>query len=70
MDGTVRQYFSDAQLADLAERRERLAEKAIAEVQARWPDLMARVQEAIDAGTDPAAPEGQQLAREWMELLE
>lgn len=70
VDDTVKQYFSDAQLADLAERRERLGEQAIADVQARWPQLIAAVQEAVDAGTDPASPQAQDLAGEWMELLQ
>ena len=69
VDDTVKQYFSDTQLADLAERREQLGEKTIADAQARWPDLITRVQAAIDAQTDPATPEAQQLAREWMDLL-
>lgn len=70
VDETVRQYFSDTQLAELAERREQVGEQAIADVQERWQALIPRVQEAIEAGTDPAAPEAQEMAREWMQLLE
>ncbi len=57
-------------MAELAERRERLGEQALTDVQAAWPDLMARVQTAVNTGLNPAAPEAQQLAAEWMGLLE
>lgn len=69
MDDTVRQYFTDAQLAALAERREQLGEQAMFDAQVQWPELMARVQVAMDAGTDPASPEAQDLAKQWMQLL-
>ena len=44
---TGKQYFSDTQLADLAERREQLGEKTMADAQERWTDLITRVQAAI-----------------------
>lgn len=69
MDETVKKYFSDAQLAELAERREQVGEQAIADVQERWQTLIPHVQQAVEAGTDPASPEAQEMAREWMELL-
>ena len=43
MDDTVTKYFTDDQLADLAERREHLGEDSIAETQAmaaRWMELL------------------------------
>ncbi len=70
VNDTVKKYFSDEQLADLAERREQQGEQAVENVQAAWPDLITRVQRAVDAGTDPASSEAQQLAGEWMGLLE
>lgn len=70
VDETVKKYFSEGQLAQLAERREQVGEQAIADVQQRWASLLPRVGQAIEAGTDPASPEAQELAREWMELLE
>jgi len=69
VDDTIKQYFSAEQLAQLAERRATLGEPAIAEVQAAWPGLIARVQAAVDAGVDPSSTEAQQLAAEWMGLL-
>jgi DNA-binding transcriptional MerR regulator len=70
VDETVKKYFSDTQLAELAERREQVGEQAIADVQQSWQTLIPRVQQAVEAGTDPVSPEGQELAREWMELIE
>ncbi len=70
VDDTIKQYFTDEQLAQLAERRAALGEPAIAEVEAAWPKLIARVQGAVDAGVDPSSPDAQALAAEWMGLLE
>lgn len=70
VDETVHKYFSQEQLAELAERRERIGADAIAGVEASWQELIPRVQQALDAGTDPASAEAQEMAREWMELLE
>jgi hypothetical protein len=69
VDDTVKQYFSDEQLADLAEWRAQLGEQAITEAQEAWPKLIAQVQAAVDTGLDPAAPQAQKLAAEWTELL-
>ncbi len=70
VDETVKQYFSETQLADLAERRERLGEEVIAGVEAGWRDLLPRVSAAAESGMDPAAPQAQAMADEWMALLE
>jgi len=70
VDETVKRYFSDEQLAVLAERRAQLGDQAITQVETAWPDLIARVQSAVEAGVDPASPEAQGLATEWMGLLQ
>lgn len=70
VDDTVKKYFSEEQLADLAERREQVGEQAITDVQAAWPKLIEQVQTAVDTGLDPATPQAQKLANEWMGLLE
>lgn len=70
VDDTVKKYFSEEQLADLAERREQVGEQAITDVQAAWPKLIERVRAAVDTGLDPATPQAQKLAAEWMGLLE
>ena len=70
MDETISQYFTQDQLSALARRREDLGDDTVAEVQAEWPRLIAQVQAELDAGTDPADPRVQALARRWSELLE
>ncbi|UFU03526.1 MerR family transcriptional regulator [Ruania suaedae] len=68
VDETVQKYFSPEQLSALAERKDTDAER-IAGVEAAWPDLISRVQRAIDAGVDPASEDGRALGREWQALL-
>lgn len=70
VNDTVRNYFSEEQLAHLATRREERGAESVAAVEAEWPELIARVQAELDAGTDPAEPRVQALAARWMELLE
>lgn len=70
VDDTIRNYFTEEQLAALAQRRERLGEDAIRGVQEEWPRLIAQVRAELDAGTDPAEPRVRALAKRWMELLE
>jgi len=47
-----------------------LGDEAVEAAQREWPELIARVQAELDAGTDPAEPRVRALARRWMELLE
>jgi DNA-binding transcriptional MerR regulator len=70
VDDVIKRYFSDEQLAQLAERRAALGEEAIAEVEAAWPTLIARVEAAVEAGVDPSSTQAQELASEWTGLLE
>ena len=34
-----------------------------------WPQLMADVRDAMDAGATPESPQARELARRWMELF-
>ncbi len=70
MDEIMKRYFTDEQLATLTQRHEQVGEQATTGAMAEWPQLIGRVQAELDAGTDPAAPKVQALARRWMELLE
>lgn len=70
MDETMKRYFTEEQLATLTQRHEQAGEDATASVLAEWPQLIAQVQTELDAGTAPASPKVQALARRWMELLE
>jgi len=70
VEDTVRNYFTEEQLAVLAQRREQLGEAAIRDVQQEWPRLIAQVRAEMEAGTDPADPRVRELAGRWMQLLE
>ena len=70
MDETMAKYFDAEQLAELARRRETVGDERIAQVENRWPGLMAEVDAAIAEGVDPSSPRAVALAVEWMGLLE
>ncbi|MFB8277895.1 MerR family transcriptional regulator [Nocardia colli] len=70
VDDTFKQYFTEGQLAQLAQRREELGEQQIHQAESAWGELIPKVDAAIAAGMDPTTPEAQQLAAQWMELLE
>lgn len=65
----MEKYYTPEQLAALKARAEELGDEHIRDVEAEWPQLIARVQVEYDAGTDPADPKVQALARRWMELV-
>lgn len=69
VDETVKQYFSEAQLTELAERQARVGEQAVADVEAGWRELLPRVAAAVEDGMDPAAPPARAMAQQWMALL-
>lgn len=62
-------YYTPEQREYLKKRAETLGEERIRAVEAEWPQLIANVSDAIDAGTDPADPQVQAYARRWMELV-
>ncbi|MFI6172579.1 MerR family transcriptional regulator [Nocardia sp. NPDC051052] len=70
VDDTIKEYFTEEQLTQLAQRREALGEQRIQQAEAQWGELVPKVDAAIAAGMDPSAPEAQTLAAQWMELLE
>lgn len=70
VDETVKQYFSEEQLTELAERREQAGEQAISDVESGWHDLLPRVTAAVESGMDPASPAAQAMAQQWMDLLQ
>ena len=63
------QYFTPEQLDVLRDRRERVGEQRIREVQAEWAELIPVVQAAMDRGEDPASPSVLALARRWKALV-
>lgn len=62
-------HYTPDQLGQLQARAEQVGEERIRQVQAEWPELMAEVRAAMDAGTDPADPAVQNLARRWFGLV-
>lgn len=70
VDDTFKEYFTEEQLTQLAQRREELGEQQIRHAEAQWGELIPKVDAAIAAGMDPASPEAQHMAAQWMELLE
>ncbi|MET0397837.1 MAG: MerR family transcriptional regulator [Longimicrobiaceae bacterium] len=62
-------YYTPEQLEELKRRRETVGEARIREVEAEWPRLIAEVRAEMQAGTDPADPRVQELARRWMGLV-
>lgn len=65
VDDTVKQYFSEAQLADLAERRERLGDQAISDVEVGWRSLLPRVAAAVESGLDLDWTRPRRRRRPW-----
>jgi DNA-binding transcriptional MerR regulator len=66
----IEHVYTPEQLEWLAERREALGDDAIAAVEAEWPQLYARAQAELDAGTDPADPRLDAILGRMDELLE
>jgi DNA-binding transcriptional MerR regulator len=66
----IGKYYTPEQMEQMKQRREMLGEDHIHQVEAEWPELMAKVQAEMDKGTDPADERVQALARRWKELVE
>ncbi|AKQ63197.1 Transcriptional activator tipA [Myxococcus hansupus] len=62
-------HCTPEQLQQLQARREALGEDAIRQVEAEWPQLIARVRAEMDQGTDPTSEPVRALAARWRELL-
>jgi DNA-binding transcriptional MerR regulator len=62
-------YYTPEQLKQLEERRAKVGEDRIREVEAEWPALMEEVKAEMEKGTDPADPRVQALAQRWMGLV-
>ncbi len=65
----IEKYYTPEQLERLKQRKEQVGEVRAKEVEAEWPRLMAEVQAAMDAGTDPTDPKVQDMARRWVGLV-
>src|SRR5215471_17062339 len=66
----IEKYYTPEQLAQIEARKAALGEERIKEANAEWPPLFAEVRAEMEAGTDPADPKVQALARKWYGLLD
>ncbi|HEX3722164.1 MAG TPA: MerR family transcriptional regulator [Nitrolancea sp.] len=65
----MEKYYTPEQLETLKRRHAELGDEHIKEVEAEWPELIARVRAEYERGTDPADAKVQALADRWMELI-
>ncbi len=65
----VEKHYTSEQLDFLKQRAEQVGPERIKEVQDEWISLIAAMQAAMDAGTDPADPSVQALAQRWSGLV-
>ena len=63
-------YYTKEQLEQLEQRAKKWGPEAIERSQRDWAELIAEVEAERLAGTDPADPKVQDLARRWTELIE
>jgi DNA-binding transcriptional MerR regulator len=66
----LEKHFSPDERAYLQARGEALGPEKIQEAQEAWPELIQKMQEEMEKGTDPAAPEMGALALRWRALIE
>jgi DNA-binding transcriptional MerR regulator len=66
----IEKYYTPEQLEQVEARKAAIGEARIKEANAEWPGLFAAVRAEMEAGTDPADPKAQALARKWYGLLE
>jgi len=65
----IEKYYTPEQIEQLKARKEQVGDARLKQTQAEWPRLMAEVQAVMDAGTDPADPKVQELAKRWVGLV-
>ena len=62
--------WTERERDDFRRRAEQLGDAGMTEAQRLWPELIAQVRAALDAGTPADAPEVQDLARRWYALVQ
>jgi DNA-binding transcriptional MerR regulator len=63
-------YYTPEQLEQLEARRSELGDEGMEQAQRDWADLIAEMDAARQAATDPADPHVQALADRWQALIE
>jgi hypothetical protein len=65
----LEKYYTPDQLEQLKDRKEKVGDERVKQVEAEWPQLMEEVRAAMTAGKPPGDPKVQELARRWMGLV-
>jgi MerR family transcriptional regulator, thiopeptide resistance regulator len=63
-------YYTQEQLDQLEQRRIQLGEDTIKAVEKEWPELIAKVQSAMERGVAPKSEEMRAIGKRWQELIE
>ncbi len=66
----IESYYTEEQLAQLAERRDGIGPDGMRRAQEDWTRLFAELRSALDEGLDPAADRVQELAARYRALIE
>jgi DNA-binding transcriptional MerR regulator len=65
----IEKYYTPEQLAQLDARAKEVGQEAIDQAPQQWADLFTAVTAEMEAGTDPADPKAQELAKQWLALV-
>jgi DNA-binding transcriptional MerR regulator len=65
----IEKYYSPEQLAQFDARAREVGQEAIDKAPQQWDELFTAVTAEMEAGTDPADPKAQELAKRWLELV-
>src|SRR5262249_47607670 len=65
----IEKYYTPEQLAQLDARAREVGQEAIDQAPQQWGDLFTAVIAEMEAGTDPADPKAQELAKRWLALV-
>jgi DNA-binding transcriptional MerR regulator len=65
----LEKYYTPEQMAQFEARAKEVGQEAIDQAPQQWDDLFRAVTAEMEAGTDPADPKAQELAKRWLALV-
>ena len=65
----IEKYYTPEQMAQFDARAREVGQEAIDQAPQQWDDLFTAVTAEMEAGTDPADPKAQELAKRWLALV-
>jgi DNA-binding transcriptional MerR regulator len=65
----IEKYYTPQQMAQFEARAKEIGQEAIDQAPQQWADLFTAVTAEMAAGTDPADPKAQELAKRWLALV-